>query len=1039
MDNKTVFVKTIKGEEEMHGKTSSLFGDVKRALSMVDGSATVGELNKRAAPSLSPVLNEMLRELSKGEFIQDVAKHGQPMKMSIPARVSSALKKPGRDTSEDELDFTAAYRAPSPEILAAEAEKIKVARAKSEAEAKAHAEAEKRAKAEAEAARQQAAQEAEKVRAELAAARAKAEAEAKAHAEAEKRAKAEAEAARQQAAQEAEKVRTELAAARAKAEAEAKAHAEAEKRAKTEVEAARQQDAQKAEHMRAELAAARAKAEAEAKAHAEAEKRAKAEAEAARQQAEQEAEKVRAELAAARAKAEAEAKAHAEAEKRAKIEVEAARQQAEQEAVKARKELVAAKAKAEAEAKAHAEAEKRAKAEAEAARKQAEQEAEKVRAELAAARAKAEAEAKAHAEAEKRAKVEVEAARQQAEQEAAKVREELIAVRAEAEAKAKAHVEAEQRAKAEVEKRAKVEAEAARQQTEQEAAVVDRQDENPVKLQAGATRDVDAIQPANKADAVVLAPFDFSVSVVNSDVETIAVPENTDSKQEDQALIHDLNALGQAAKNPVPPDAASTVVSSTVEPVEQVSVTQKKTVVPESGAHLPSEAEVSKLAAAQAKAWAEAEQRAREEALHKAEFDTATASLEKNSRAPVARIRRKPLPWGKIGAGLFVVVLLSLFVVPFVLPMRGYANKLEKSLSLLLQQPVHIQQMSGRLLPTPRLVLNQLSIGDQKQVSVQQAQINFSVATLFADHKVIDYIDLQGLLIEGSALQSVTEWTQQIAAVPQHPVRRIQVSQGKIKAEGIVFSELGGLLDFNPQGKFVQAKLHSDANKFALEIKAEGDKKLQALITARNGALPLLPNWNFDELNAKGELSGDELSISDFDGRIAGGIIQGDAKINWRTGWQMQGKLIAKSITLQNINRLLEGDMYGSARFKMKSNNLQKLTDSVFFEGDFEVKKGMLSGVDVVETARLRSPENMPGGRTHFEELNGDLSYANGIYHFKRIKMTSGALNANSAVEVKNQELSGYVNAELTMRAGMGTVALRVGGTTEAPTLKVGR
>ena len=46
MDNKTTFVKTRKGEDEMRGKTSQLPGDLKRALLMVDGSSTFSEIRR---------------------------------------------------------------------------------------------------------------------------------------------------------------------------------------------------------------------------------------------------------------------------------------------------------------------------------------------------------------------------------------------------------------------------------------------------------------------------------------------------------------------------------------------------------------------------------------------------------------------------------------------------------------------------------------------------------------------------------------------------------------------------------------------------------------------------------------------------------------------------------------------------------------------------------------------------------------------------------------------------------------------------------
>jgi hypothetical protein len=108
-------------------------------------------------------------------------------------------------------------------------------------------------------------------------------------------------------------------------------------------------------------------------------------------------------------------------------------------------------------------------------------------------------------------------------------------------------------------------------------------------------------------------------------------------------------------------------------------------------------------------------------------------------------------------------------------------------------------------------------------------------------------------------------------------------------------------------------------------------------------------------------------------------------------------------------------------------------------EGAFVIRKGAVNGVDVVETARLRSKEHLPGGRTHFDELGGDFFYANGELHFRRVRMSAGVLNATATLDVAGSQLSGLVTAELTMRAGMGPVALQAGGTATSPSLRVAR
>ena len=209
--------------------------------------------------------------------------------------------------------------------------------------------------------------------------------------------------------------------------------------------------------------------------------------------------------------------------------------------------------------------------------------------------------------------------------------------------------------------------------------------------------------------------------------------------------------------------------------------------------------------------------------------------------------------------------------------------------------------------------------------------------------------------------------------------------------------------------------------------------KLDIVLTG--SALPLFPNWVFDDLKAKGELSRDELRLTDLDGRILGGVLTGEARINWRSGWRVQGAIEAKVIPLQNLNPLMSGDLDGTAHFQMQAANLAGLSDAAVLNGIFSVRKGIISGVDMVETARLRSREKLPGGRTHFDELSGELNYANGVYRFSPLKISDSVLHANGALTVAKQKLSGNIAVELLMRMGNGAATLRVGGTSEDPSL----
>jgi hypothetical protein len=511
---------------------------------------------------------------------------------------------------------------------------------------------------------------------------------------------------------------------------------------------------------------------------------------------------------------------------------------------------------------------------------------------------------------------------------------------------------------------------------------------------------------------------------------------------------------GEAVTPPHPADAGKPAGQAVAPPAagqaaehkpgkESINKEQKER---EAQARIAEEARAKQMADAQAKVWAEAEQRALETAkvraarvAQQAKQSPETARAEK----PVpARAPRKPFAWGKLVTvvamlGTFLLVLLvgALFVVPYFLPMRDYMPKVQQLLSDELHQPVHLGYLSGRILPTPRLDLGEIYIGDAKQFQAATAQINFAIMGVFSDNKPIDSVDFQDVKVRGIGLRDSAAWLQKLAGDKQYPVKRMTISQGTLDADAFQLTGVEGELNFNRAGKFAYAKLSANSGKYTLDMNAAPGDKLMAAITVRGSALPLLPNWTFDELDAKGEINSGALLISDYQAKILGGNLQGNARIDWHSGWHAEGALNAKKIVMNDLSKLLDGNVDGSAHFKMNSKDLAGLTDSAEMEGSFTSANGLISGMDIVETARTRRRENLPGGRTHYDGLHGDFSYASDAYHFTQVEINAGVLNANATIDInKQQQLSGKMKVNLSMH-DVKTADLQFGGVIDSPTL----
>jgi hypothetical protein len=947
MDNKIIFIKTPKGESEL----SSMSGDMKRVMLLINEKATLGEITRRAPPSLRGDLHEIIQQLIDAELIRDKDKHIVEPKIASPKGPPAFSQHSG---SNGELDFTSVAPTPGNSPLADDA-------------AKKHARLEAEAKS--------------KLEAELVAG-AKAEAEAKAMHEAELAATAQAEAiARAQRAEEA-RLREAQEAARAKAELEeaARVKAEADARVRAEIEAA-----------------VRAKQDAEAKARREAE-----------------ATRIAAEIEAARIQA------HLEAVAKANAELEAARIRAEQEAARLKQEEDLARARAEAEERARQEK----------ARLKVEQEAERIRAEQqAAARAQAVAEEQARQEAEANRAAEQLAARIKAEQAAA----ELL--------------------KIETDKRIRQEAEAARLKAETEAARIKAEQAEAEQLAALASAKLEAERAA--------------ISVVQATLPEAKVPETTPADVTNPTKFAiKLDAFDAvSAQSAVSPPQSQPVVSTQPEIAAYFpsgQITAPSTTIVEKVAeqkieqvaaareieHLKNvhvanwqrdkQSEVSQeqaLADEQAKAWAEAELRSKLQAKLDAEQTAQQAALAKakSVQKPVVRARRRPLPLAKIASTLTALALLIVIALPYFWPMQEFIPQLEKKLSAQLNQPVRIGGMRAASLP-PKLELQFVNLGNEQEVKVASVVISFDLMSIFSEQKKISNIDLKGITLDGQHLDQEVRWLTGLGSDAQYPLRHLTIQNLQVIAEGIPLPQLSGSAELD-SGEFTRVVLHSDDDRFSVELLPK-DKHWQLNFGIKESTLPLLADVMFSDFGATGLIGNNELDFNEIIAHAYGGIVSGSGKLSWRKGWQIQGHIQAKAMELEKLfpQNGITGEVFTEGNFSAQSAKLLHLGDAPRLDVSFEAKKGVINGLDIVETARLSSHIHLPGGRTHYEEFTGALQLEERNIHFRQVKIISGILNASGAFDIShNNNLSGSLNSEIKMREG--NIPLVVSGTLTEPKL----
>ena len=785
-----------------------------------------------------------------------------------------------------------------------------------------------------------------------------------------------------------------------------------------------------------------AKVEAEAKVKQEAverqaaEARAKAEA-AARLRAEQEAARIKAQL-------EAVAKSRRDAEEQARRNTEDSRLKAEQEAARVKAELeAAAKAKREAEVRARQEAAAAEKAKAEKVRRKAEEEAARIQAELEAAKARAEAEAKALAEERSRIKAEEEAAarakaeeeRQQREAEAARIKaEEEAAARAKAEEERQQREVEAARIKAEEEAAARAKAEEERQQRETEAARIKAEEEAAARAKAEETHIIDkeAAQPqsefAFKIDLEGLKdvmPAPVMVEQDNQPESKVEMPQTISIEPGQQEIVQP--AEPEERKIAQPDIGAEMARLKAEQDAQQFRAAQAA----------KEEEEAQRLAAEQATAWADAEQRATQQRKLETEQAAIQAALAqaKAQQKAAGRGRHKSVSPMKLLGGLLGLILILIFVLPLFWPMEKYISPIEQRISARLGQPVTVGGLKASLLPLPKIEISRLVVGANRELQVENVALRFDPFSFFFADKVINEVSLQGVTVEGKSLEQVMTRLQGLSGESGFILRRVNVQNLQIRTAGFSLPTLSGNAQFD-NGAFARLVLHDENEKMHAELKPVAGR-WQIAFGIRENTLPLLPWVTFGDFNAIGEIGAGEAVFSELDAHAYGGIWSGRGRLSWNKEWRAEARINAKTMELDKMFAQygISGELFADGSVSAKSGSLAGLANTLRVEANFEAKRGVINGIDVVETARLLSRDHLAGGRTHFDQLSGSALLEDHILHLRQLRIESGMLNASGAFNVSEDgQLAGNFNSEIKMREGNNPLVLS--GTLKEPKLQ---
>lgn len=394
----------------------------------------------------------------------------------------------------------------------------------------------------------------------------------------------------------------------------------------------------------------------------------------------------------------------------------------------------------------------------------------------------------------------------------------------------------------------------------------------------------------------------------------------------------------------------------------------------------------------------------------------------------------------KILIGMAVVIGL-LFVLPFLIPMQAYLHEAEKIASQKLGAPVTIDSAHLYFLPSPRVVASGIAVGEHHELKVEGLVIIPTIGSLLSATKIID-LTISKPVVNKAALEIVSALTAkktesgEAAAVN---IRHIEVDELQLVWPDVKLPVTNVELMLTDANKLQSALIETIDGKLKADVTPEGDGHL-IVASADKWTLPADLPLLIDKAKVEMHLKGSRLEMPNIDVALYQGKLTGSAALSWEKSWRANGKLKVENLSVKEPTSMvskstyLSGHLFGNGNFSASAKEAGQLMDRLRADFRFNVKKGVLHGVDLIKAASLLLKQGQRGGETEFEEFSGLLNVSGKQYHLRELKISSGLLAANGQIKISpKKELNGTVEVEVKRSVSLAAIPLEVSGTVSNP------
>jgi hypothetical protein len=419
-----------------------------------------------------------------------------------------------------------------------------------------------------------------------------------------------------------------------------------------------------------------------------------------------------------------------------------------------------------------------------------------------------------------------------------------------------------------------------------------------------------------------------------------------------------------------------------------------------------------------------------------------TPDAEEAAAAPVRRRPGKKVNWVRnIGMGAVLLLVVAVGVLHLV-PLRGYANKLEKGIAAWLHEDaVSISSLKFSLIPSPHLKVEGFTVGKALDAKATNGRIFLDIPALLSDRIVINSLELENVSITGDAPRRILSWGKAEGKREAATIESIRLRTVKIDVKPDI-PPFEAVLSFSKEGVLGNVNLSGEGKWNATLRPAEGG--YEVTFSARTWNLPLGAPVPISDVSGKGLLTANDITFSEFEASVLEGKVNGTLRASWGPAVKLASDLALERVRAEQLvgaftkDIAVTGKIDGNFVVSAESPTVQALLAEPRVQGKFRLVDGSVSNTDLV--AAMQSVDAAGrAGVTKFAELSGELAAAEGRVSYRNLNLQGGVLKGGGSIDIAaNSTLSGRLTVEIRSNVAQDRGSFAVTGAVARPILRRG-